>query len=129
MLENNIHITSLIYDVFDIDLIVFSKPDFSKEIDIKRSFKKRLEWICQLFHSGVFVLFDIQLEEYLNDSICFLLESTAFNDPASPLIQEFKLNENYFYCEFDSSKNIVNNQNSDISEIISFVSKLFRSTR
>jgi len=101
LLDNNVHLTTLVYDVFDVDFIVFSKPADIKPNEIGEYFMQKTAWVNQFFHSGILVVVDKDLSKLPEISIKNVLETAAYDDPASPLIQSFKVNENYFYSELD----------------------------
>jgi hypothetical protein len=124
LINNNIHLTNLVYDVFDVDVIFFSQPSNLNEIEINKYLEERLNWVDQFFHAGVLVLVDAGLNNLVDKPIKNSLEYAAYNDPASPIIQNFKVNENYFYLEFEPQFGKV--INSDNEEVVEIAVELFR---
>ncbi|MEW6654833.1 MAG: hypothetical protein AB1394_15375 [Bacteroidota bacterium] len=121
LINNKVHLTTLVYDVFDVDVIVFSKPKSIKNDEISPYLADKLQWVNQFFHAGILVVVDEDLSKLLEKPIKNALEFAAYDDPASPLIQSFKVNENYFYLEFDPKAG--KETNSDNEEVVSLVKK------
>jgi len=94
------------------------------EIEINKYLEERLNWVDQFFHAGVLVMVDASLNKLVDKSIKNSLEYAAYNDPASPIIQNFKVNENYFYLEFEPQFGKV--INSDNEEVVEIAVELFR---
>lgn len=130
LINKNVHLTTLVYDVFDVDVIVFCKPNGFKKDEIGEYIAHRLQWVNQFFHAGILVIVEEELSKLLENPIKNSLEYAAYDDPASPLIQSFKVNENYFYSEFDSQDGIELNKVflSDNEEVVEIAVELFKDT-
>ena len=131
LIKNNVHLTTLVYDVFDVDVIVLNQPDKLKQSEIGDYLEKKMSWVNQFFHAGVLVMVDASLNKLVDKPIKNSLEYAAYNDPSSPLIQNYKVNENYFFSEFVSQNGIEIKKvfQSDNEEVVEIAVELFRETK
>lgn len=131
LINNNVHLTTLVYDVFDVDVIVFCKPEGPDKNEIEKYLGERLNWVNQFFHAGVLVMVDAGFSKSVDKQIMNSLEYAAYNDPASPIIQNYRINENYFYLEFDSliELEFKKTTNSNIEEVVLIANELFKEVK
>lgn len=123
--NKGIHLTNLVYEVFDSDIVFISYPNTGHENNIiKKYLKEKIDWIKRFFHPGIMVLVDSKYLHLFVDLIKDSLEMAAYNDPAAPLIELYKNEANYFFYSFNFSDykkirlNLINNdKNHLLSEL------------
>lgn len=118
LLSSGVHITGLVYDFYDVDVVILSKPKSLNDSNGIDYLAKSLSVLKLMFHNGMLFVVDEELGNYSKDGVLDKIRTLAYLDPAEPVVEACQDGLNFFYCEFGNSgssvpSEIVKAKNSD----------------
>lgn len=103
LMNGSVHVTDLVYDVYDVNVVVVSRPSsINSDSMIVDYLKEVLDVLKLVLHDGMLFLVDEALSKYSKDSISDRIKMLAYLDPADPILETYKEGLNYFFCEVSS---------------------------